>query len=78
VGSDGSGCFEWGGAASNSRDIGVTIAAGNQPVVPDAMKALGQHMNEEAPDELIVHSEVSLIWFGIYMARMGYARWTIA
>ena len=38
---------------ARSRDVGGTIAAGKQPVVPNAMKALWQHMDQEATDELV-------------------------
>ena len=35
------------------RDVGGAVAAGEQPVVADAMEALGQHVHQEAPDELV-------------------------
>jgi hypothetical protein len=38
---------------AGARDVGGAVAVGEQPVVTDAMQALGQHMHEEAPDELV-------------------------
>ena len=38
---------------ARSRDVGGTIAAGKQPVAPNAMKALWQHMDQEATDKLV-------------------------
>jgi hypothetical protein len=35
------------------RDVGGTVAAGKQPVVTDAVEAPGQHVHQEAPDELV-------------------------
>ena len=34
-------------------ELGEDIATGKQAVVPNAMKALGQHMDQEATDELV-------------------------
>ena len=34
-------------------DVGGTVAFGKQPVVTDAMKALGQDVDQEAPDEIL-------------------------
>ena len=39
---------------ASARDIGGAVfAVGEQPVVTDAMQALGQHMDQESPDELV-------------------------
>ena len=39
---------------ASARDIGGAVfAVGEQPVVTDAMQALGQHMDQEAPDKLM-------------------------
>jgi hypothetical protein len=35
------------------RNVSGAIAAGEQPIVTDAVEALRQHMDEEAPDELV-------------------------
>ena len=35
------------------RNVCGAIAAGEQPIVPDAMEALRQHVDQEAPDELV-------------------------
>ena len=37
---------------SRLGDIVGTVAVGEQPVVADAVKALGQHVGEEPADEL--------------------------
>ena len=34
------------------RNVGAAIAIGEQPVVTDAMQAVGQHVDQEPPDEL--------------------------
>jgi hypothetical protein len=34
-------------------DVGGAVATGQQPVVTDAVEARGQHMHQEAPDELV-------------------------
>ena len=39
--------------ASTSDIGGAVFAVGEQPVVTDAMQALGQHMDQEASDELM-------------------------
>ena len=39
--------------ASTSDIGGAVFAIGEQAVVADAMQALGQHMDQEAPDELM-------------------------
>ncbi len=36
--------------ASTSDISGAVFTVGEQPVVTDAMQALGQHMDQEAPD----------------------------
>ena len=38
---------------AGARDVGGAVAAGEQAVVADAMEALGQHVHQEAPDELV-------------------------
>ena len=38
---------------SGARDIGLAGGAGEQPVVTDAVEALGQDVEQEAPDELV-------------------------
>jgi hypothetical protein len=39
---------------ASTSDIGSAVfAIGEQAVVTDAMEALGQHMDQDAPDELI-------------------------
>ncbi len=40
--------------ASTSDIGGAVFTVGEQPLVPDAMQALGQHMDQEAPHELIL------------------------
>src|SRR5258708_4519300 len=48
-----SGSFAGGGTASSSRawrNVFGAIAAGEQPIVADAVEALRQHVDEEAPD----------------------------
>jgi hypothetical protein len=35
------------------RDALGAVGAGEEPVVADAMEALGQHVQQEAPDELV-------------------------
>ncbi len=39
--------------ASTSDICSAVFAAGEQPVVADTMQALGQHMDQEAADELM-------------------------
>ena len=47
-------CGGWRGEQlARSRDVGSTVGFGKQPVVPDAVKALGQNVDEEAADELV-------------------------
>ncbi len=36
-----------------TRDVGVAAGAGEQPVVADPVEALGQGVEQEAPDELV-------------------------
>ena len=36
-----------------ARDVRRAVAIGERPIVTDAMHALGQHMHQEAPDELV-------------------------
>ena len=44
----------WGGdQLLGARDVGLAAGAGQQPVVADAMEALWQNMEQEAPDELV-------------------------
>src|ERR1700757_997789 len=39
---------------ASTSDIGSAVfAVGEQPVVTDAMQALGQHIDQETPDELM-------------------------
>ncbi len=38
---------------ADTRDVVGANAFGQQPVVADAMQALGQHVDEEAADELV-------------------------
>src|SRR5262245_3975757 len=38
---------------ASSNNVGGTIIFRKHPVVPDAVKALGQHVDEEAADELV-------------------------
>src|SRR6478672_5040194 len=46
-----------GGVTSNSarvrRDVLGAVSVGKEPVVADAVKTLGQHVQQEAPDELV-------------------------
>ena len=35
------------------RNVFGAAAAGEQPIVPDAMEALRQHVDQEAPDEFV-------------------------
>ena len=40
-----------------------TVAIGEQPIVPDAVQSLGQHVDQETPDELMrgkLHGRVAL------------------
>src|SRR4029079_14060912 len=47
-------CGGWRGEQlARARDVGSTVGFGKQPVVPDAVKALGQNVDEEAADELV-------------------------
>ena len=58
-----SGCFATGRHGEQlacPRDVGGAIAVGKQPVVADAVEALGQHVHEEAPDELVGGSVIVL------------------
>ena len=46
-------CGRWSGEQpAHALDGAGTVAIGNQTIVPDAMDALGQHVHQEAPDEL--------------------------
>ncbi len=46
--------WDWSGhQLLGARDIGLAAGAGQQPVVADAMKALRQNVEQEAPDELV-------------------------
>src|SRR5262245_52788099 len=38
---------------TSACDVGGASAIGEQPIMADAVEALGQHVNEEAPDELV-------------------------
>ena len=49
---------------ASARDVGLAAGAGKQPVVADAVEALRQHVEQEAPDELAWierHGPVSLV-----------------
>ena len=35
------------------RNVCGSVAVGEQPIVPDAVEALRQHMDQQAPDELV-------------------------
>src|SRR5258705_6850193 len=37
------------------RNVSGSVAVGEQPIVSDAMEALRQHVDQEAPDELVSH-----------------------
>ena len=57
VGLDGCGLRMWlrrrhAEQLAGAHDAGCTIAVGEQTVVSDAMEALRQHVQQEAPDEL--------------------------
>ena len=43
------------------RDVGGAAATGQQSVVPDAVEAPGQHVHQEASDELVGRQRHSLI-----------------
>jgi hypothetical protein len=44
----------WGGhQIPGARDVGLAARAGEQPIVADAMKPFRQHMEQEAPNELV-------------------------
>jgi hypothetical protein len=43
------------------RDVGGAAATGQQPVVPDAVEAPGQHVHQEASDELVGRQRHGLI-----------------
>jgi len=47
--------------ASTSDIGGAVFAVGEQPVVADAMQALGQHMDQESPDELMRRQRLGLV-----------------
>ena len=38
---------------AGSRDVVGSVTVGEQPIVSDAMEALRQHVDQEAPDELV-------------------------
>ena len=38
---------------ASACDVGGAVAVGEQPIVSDAMEALGQHVDQEATDELV-------------------------
>ena len=38
---------------ASTCDVGGAVAIGKQAVVTDAVEALGQHVQEESPDELV-------------------------
>ena len=45
--------FHWrGDQFSGARNVGLAGGAGEQSVVADAMEAVGQNVEQEAPDEL--------------------------
>jgi hypothetical protein len=47
---------------ASTSDIGSAVfAVGEQPVVTDAMEAFGQHMDQEAPDELMCRQGHGLV-----------------
>ena len=51
-----------GGQLASASDIGGAVfAVGEQPVVADAMQALGQHMDQESPDELMRRQRLGLV-----------------
>ena len=50
--------------ASTSDIGGAVFAVGEQPVVTDAMQALGQHMDQEAADELMCGQRHGLVAVG--------------
>ena len=35
------------------RDVLSAVGVGKEPIVADAVEALGQHVHQEAPDELV-------------------------
>src|SRR5262245_23245721 len=43
----------YGEQLAGAGNVGGTVAVGEQSVVADAVKAPGQHVQEEAPDELV-------------------------
>ena len=43
------------------RNVFGTIAAGEQPIVPDAVEAFRQHVDQEAPDELVGRQRHGLV-----------------
>ena len=49
-----SGCFGGiGEQLASACDVGGAVAVGEQAIVSDAMEALGQHVDQEATDELV-------------------------
>ena len=40
-------------AVASLRNVCGAVAAGKQAIMPDAMEALRQHADQEAPDELV-------------------------
>ena len=54
---------DWNGEQlPGARDVGLAAGAGEQPVVADAVKSLGQDVEQEAPDELV---GCQLPWAGL-------------
>src|ERR1700720_2906170 len=51
---DGSGCFARDGEQlTRPCDVGGAVAVGEQSIVADAVQALGQHVRQKAPNELV-------------------------
>src|SRR3979490_1472922 len=56
----GPGAWEIGGGA-RPRDVGGAAATGQQSIVPDAVEAPGEHVHQEASDELVGRQRHGLI-----------------
>ena len=64
------------------RNVSGSVAVGEQPIVPNGMEALRQHVDQEAPDELVGRQRHRFVagpsrvfaWFGIVRGVCGASR----
>src|SRR3990170_4740047 len=56
--------WRYGEQRAGARDICDATAIGEQPVMPDAMQALGQHVHQEAADKLVCRQRHGLVATG--------------